>query len=122
MTTPGDDPNDTLSDEDLAKLQITTVFYYLHTSNPHNGLVRDKTEPSFPASIAAVGMALATMPIVVERGAITRDYAARVTRRRLQFLYDCPQGPESDASGYNGFFYHFLDMQSGRRAWQCELS
>lgn len=122
MPTPADDPNDTLSDEDLAKLQITTVLYYLNTSNPENGLVRDKTEPHAPASIAAVGMALATMPIVVERGAITREYAAKVTRKRLSFLYDCPQGPEPDASGYKGFFYHFLDMQSGRRAWQCELS
>ena len=27
-----------------------------------------------------------------------------------------------DATGYHGFCYHFLDMQTGRRAWQCELS
>jgi hypothetical protein len=32
------------------------------------------------------------------------------------------QGPESDATGHHGFYYHFLDMQTGRRAWQCELS
>ena len=33
-----------------------------------------------------------------------------------------PQGPEPDASGYKGFFYHFLDIETGRRVWQCELS
>jgi len=22
----------------------------------------------------------------------------------------------------HGFYYHFLDMETGRRAWQCELS
>src|SRR6185312_3975218 len=26
------------------------------------------------------------------------------------------------ATGYRGFYYHFLDMQTGKRAWQCELS
>jgi hypothetical protein len=34
----------------------------------------------------------------------------------------CPQGPEPDSSGYKGFFYHFLDIETGRRVWQCELS
>jgi hypothetical protein len=31
-------------------------------------------------------------------------------------------GPEPDASGYKGFFCHFLDIETGRRVWQCELS
>ena len=73
-------------------------------------------------SIAAVGMALATIPVVVERGVMIRPFAAKITRKRLRFLYDCPQGPEPDASGYRGFFYHFLDIETGRRVWQCELS
>jgi len=30
--------------------------------------------------------------------------------------------PEPDATGYRGFYYHFLDMRTGRRVWQCELS
>ncbi|MGO8396384.1 hypothetical protein ACC760_38015, partial [Rhizobium ruizarguesonis] len=25
-------------------------------------------------------------------------------------------------SGYKGFFYHFLDIETGRRVWQCEMS
>ena len=37
-------------------------------------------------------------------------------------MLKCPQGPEPDASGYKGFFYHFLDIETGRRVWQCELS
>ena len=84
-------------------------------------LVRDKTEPTAPVSIAAVGMALATIPVIVERGVIIREFAAKITRKRLRFLYECPQGPEPDASGYKGFFYHFLDIETGRRVWQCEL-
>jgi hypothetical protein len=51
-----------------------------------------------------------------------REFAAKITRKRLRFLKNCPQGPEPDASGYRGFYYHFLDIESGRRVWQCELS
>ena len=111
-----------LTDKDLGLLQASTVLYYLHETNPDNGLVRDKTDPNAPVSIAAVGMALATIPVVVERGVLYRDFAAKITRRRLRYLLECPQGPEPDASGHKGFFYHFLDIETGRRVWQCELS
>ena len=40
----------------------------------------------------------------------------------LRFLASCEQSDGSDASGYRGFFYHFLHMQTGRREWRCELS
>jgi hypothetical protein len=110
------------TDLDLARLQRTTTHYYLHETNPDNGLVRDKTDPTAPCSIAAVGLSLASLPVVVEGGVLFRPYAAKLARRRLQFLHDLPQGPEPDASGYKGFFYHFLDMDTGRRVWKCELS
>ena len=110
------------TDLDLARLQFTTLLYYLHCTNPDNGLVRDKTQEDAPASIAAIGMALATIPVLVERGVIIRKFAAKIARRRLQFLLECPQGPEPDATGYKGFFYHFLDIETGRRVWECELS
>jgi hypothetical protein len=109
-------------DNELGLLQFSSVLYYLHETNPDNGLVRDKTDPNAPASIAACGMALATIPIVVERGVLFRDFAAKITRKRLRYLLACPQGPEPDASGYKGFFYHFLHIETGRRVWKCELS
>src|ERR1700734_4203816 len=110
------------TDLDLHQLQWTTLLYYLHETNPDNGLVRDKTDPGAPCSIAAVGMGLATLPVVIERGTFYRPFAAKIARRRLKFLYELPQGPEPDASGYKGFFYHFLDIETGRRVGQCELS
>src|SRR6185503_6883980 len=117
-----DDLNQQLTDKDLGLLQLSSVLYYLHESNPDNGLVRDKTDPTAPVSIAACGMALATIPIIVERGVMYREFAAKITLKKLRYLLSCPQGPEPDASGYKGFFYHFLDIESGRRVWQCELS
>ena len=60
--------------------------------------------------------------MIVERGVVIREFAAKIARKRLRYLMECPQGPEPDASGYKGFFYHFLDIETGRRVWQCELS
>ena len=112
----------TVSDDELDDLQWLTAQYYLKETNFLNGLIRDKTQPGAPSSIAAVGMFLATAPIVVERGVLPRDFMAKRVLLRLRFFRDSPQGPEPDATGYKGFYYHFLDMDTGRRVWQCELS
>lgn len=110
------------ADAELEKLQRETFEYFLHETNPSNGLVIDKTAANWPASIAATGLALASYPIGVERGFISRANAVERTLATLRFFWNSPQGPEPDATGYKGFYYHFLDMQTGRRAWQCELS
>ena len=39
-----------------------------------------------------------------------------------QILLAKPQSDAPDATGYKGFYYHFLDMRTGKRVWQCELS
>src|SRR5204863_9384906 len=88
------------TDQELGRLQWTTVLYYLHETNPDNGLVRDKTDPVSPSSIAAVGLALASLAVLAERGVLYRPFAAKIARRRLRFLHDLPQGPEPDAGGY----------------------
>src|SRR5262245_11492641 len=108
-----DDLNRLPTDEDLERLQWTTLDYYLKESNPVNGLIRDKTDPNAPASIAAIGMALAAIPIIVERGVVPRGYGAARALKRLRFFHASPHGPEPDATGYQGFYYHFLDMDTG---------
>ena len=62
----------------LAKLQHASFDYFLHETNPANGLVIDKTAPNWPASIAATGLALAAYPVGVERKFMSR--AAAVER------------------------------------------
>ncbi len=110
------------AEAELERLQLETFSYFLHETNPENGLVLDKTAPNWPSSIAATGLALASYPVAVERGFITRDSAVETVLTTLRFFWNSIQGPEPDATGYHGFYYHFLDMQTGRRAWQCELS
>ncbi len=109
-------------DAELKKLQRDSFEYFLQETNPANGLVVDKTAPNWPASIAATGLALACYPVSVERGFMSRTAAVKRTLATLRFFRNSPHGPEPDATGYKGFYYHFLDMQTGRRAWQCELS
>ena len=111
-----------ISDAELEKLQHESFNYFLHEANPVNGLVIDKTAPNWPASIAATGLALAAYPVAVERGFMTRSAAIERTLNTLRFFWNSPQGTEPDATGYKGFYYHFLDMETGRRAWNCELS
>lgn len=106
----------------LDQVQRETFGYFLNESNPKNGLVLDKTKEDSPASIAATGLALASYPVGVERAFLTRPDAIKRTLATLRFFSSSPQGPEPDATGYRGFYYHFLEMQTGTRAWKCELS
>ena len=109
-------------DELLAFFQRAAFDYFLIEANPENGLVADRTRQGSPASIAAVGMALTAYPVGVERGFMTRQEARERTLATLRFFWNSRQGPEPDATGYKGFYYHFLDMKTGRRVWNCELS
>lgn len=108
--------------EELRQLQRETFDYFLDQVNLDNGLILDKTAANWPASVAATGLALACYPVAVDREFMTRHDAVARTLTTLRFFWTSPQGPEPDCAGYRGFYYHFLDMQTGRRAWQCELS
>ena len=107
----------------LADLQQRTFRFFWDTSDPATGLAPDRwPTPSF-ASIAAVGFALTAYPIGVVNGWITRDQARARTLATLEFFATAPQGPGSDdASGHQGFFYHFLGTTKGRRFARSELS
>ncbi len=109
-------------DGELESLQRDSFAYFLRETNPRNGLVVDKTAPNWPASIAATGLGLAVYPVAVERGFISRAAAIQTVLATLRFFWTSQQGREPDATGYHGFYYHFLDMQTGRRAGKCELS
>ena len=120
-----DEPT-SLSPEDLAfldDLERRTFFWFWDKANQANGLVPDREPaPSF-SSVAAIGFGLTAYPIGVERGWITRDAAKARVLTTLRFLHGAPQGKApAGMAGYRGFFYHFLDMQTGARFETVELS
>ena len=116
-------PSSGMSDDALLdEMERRSFDYFVHEINRSNGLVLDRTDGGAPASIAATGMGLATLTVGVDRGFITREDAIERTLACLRFFRDSPQNASKDATGHHGFYYHFLDMQTGRRAWKCELS
>jgi hypothetical protein len=106
----------------LDRLQEDTLGYFLKETNRANGMVPDSTRPGAPASITAIGFALTAYVIGVERGFMTRREAVDRTLTTMRFFWNSPQGEESEATGHRGFYYHFLHMDTGRRAWESELS
>jgi len=107
----------------LDLLEQRTFYFFWDRADPTTGLVPDRyPTPSF-ASIAAVGFGLTAYPIGVERGYVTRADAADRILRTLRFLEQAPQSDDpKEATGYKGFYYHFLDMKTGKRFQQVELS
>ena len=108
--------------ETLDRLQRDTFGYFLKETNPANGMVPDNTRQGAHASITAIGFALTAYTIGVERGFITRNDAIGRTLTTLRFFRESEQSEDANATGYKGFYYHFLHVDNGRRAWESELS
>ena len=106
----------------LDSIQHNAFLYFLNESNPETGLVKDRSASWAPASIAAIGFALPSYAVGVEHGWITRDRAALITLNTLKFFFNSVQSSDTNVTGYKGFYYHFLRMNSGTREWNCELS
>jgi hypothetical protein len=98
----------------LDDLEQRTFRYFWDTANPKNGLVPDRYPNTPFASIAAVGFGLTAYPIGVERGYIARAAARERVLTTLRFFVS--------AANEHGFFYHFMDMRSGARASDSEVS
>lgn len=111
-------PDDAL----LERLQRGAFDYFLRAHNPRNGLVADTTRERSPCSIAVIGFALSVYPVGVERGWMERADAVKRTLVTLRFLMACDQSGSPRSTGYRGFYFHFLDMESGTRVWRSEVS
>ena len=94
--------------------------YFWEQANPDNGLVADRARvdgsPSGKASsIAAIGFGLSAICVADHHGWVDHDTACRRVLVTLRFLNDTMPNE-------HGFFYHFVDMNSGQRMWKCEVS
>jgi hypothetical protein len=107
----------------LDLLQQRTFLGFWEATNPSNGLVPDRWPNVNFSSVAAIGFGLTAYGVGAERGYVTREQARDRTLTTLRFLWSAPQSTEPrDVTGYRGFFYHFLDMETGRRYQTVELS
>ena len=104
----------------LDELELASFRFFLEQVDPRTGLVRDRARAdgsptAGKASIAATGFALSAWAVGTERGWVERAAAVQRVRTLLRFL-------TTEAPRQHGFFYHFMEMDTGARAWQCELS
>jgi hypothetical protein len=93
-----------------------TFDYFWLETDLNTGLIKDRSTPDSPASIAAVGFGLAAIPFGVDQGWITYDEGyQRVLTTLQRFAND-------GVEGEHGFFYHFVNRKTGERVWSSELS
>jgi hypothetical protein len=106
----------------LDSIQQKTFLFFLNEHSPEKGIVKDRAATWAPASIAATGFGIPCYAIGAERNWITRKQAAEITLKIVEFFANSAQSADTNASGYKGFYYHFLRLNSGTREWKCELS
>jgi len=107
----------------LDEVQEKAFWYFWYEANPANGLIKDRSTPGSPCSIAANGFGFSALCIGIDHGWITRAQGRQRVLTALNTFWNGPQGTaETGTIGYKGLFYHFLDMNTATRTWSCELS
>ncbi len=104
----------------LLQYQQRATNYFRAEADPRTGLAKDRAanfeDDSYTvSSLAATGFGLATLPIAAERGWRPTTDAREQARVTLTYLL-------REMPHQHGWYYHFVDMRTGGRAWNCELS
>ena len=108
------------SDEQLLdEIQKASFDFFWNEASPVTGQVKDRAlahggDIRRMASIAATGFGLTSLCIGDTRGYRKSFEIADRAKKTLQFIAQMPHE--------HGFFYHFIDMESGQRWSKCELS
>jgi hypothetical protein len=95
-------------------------MFFWENGDPNTGLVRDRAamagnSNSRTASIAATGFGLSALCIAAHRKYLPQAEVEKRVENCLAFMLD-------KARNVYGFYFHFLDMQTGDRLFNCELS
>jgi hypothetical protein len=107
----------------LEDVQYRTFKYFWELADSVTGLIPDRAPTKSFSSIAATGFGLTSYIVGVQRNYITREKAAERVLKTLNFLANVPQSADATGvAGYKGFYYHFLDMRTGMRYKDVELS
>ena len=108
----------------LEDLSRRAFRYFWEQADPKTGLVLDRSKtdgsPSDEnhrtiASIASTGFGLTALCIAAERGWIDRAQARERVIATLRFFAE-------RATNEHGWFYHWMDVKTGERRWQSEIS
>jgi hypothetical protein len=107
-------------DQLLDEIERAAYEFFWNEASSTTGQVRDRSlvngnDHRRVSSIAATGFGLTGLCIAESRGYGKPAAIRERVRQTLRFL-------KRQLPNAHGFFYHFIDMQTGERAWNCELS
>ena len=119
-TEPGGAPYEGTDEQLLDEIQRATFSFFWNEGSQNTGQVKDRAlangnDSRLMSSIAATGFGLASLCIGDQRGyGKSADILERV-RKTLRFL-------ANTLPNEHGFFFHFINMETGQRWEKCELS
>jgi len=108
----------------LEDLQHRSFQYFWDQAAAPTGIVLDRTRTDGApvdenhrtvGSIAATGFGLTALCIAAEHGWVKREEARERVRTTLRFFAD-------RALQEHGWFYHWMDVNTGERRWNSEVS
>jgi hypothetical protein len=114
-------------DQFLDQLEQAIFQFFWEQADPTTGQVKDRAlaaggDTRTVSSIAATGFGLTALCIAGKRGyRPSTEIQARVLAT-LNFLSQMQTQNQNQSQTQNGFFYHFIDMTTGQRVWQSEVS
>lgn len=120
VSSPGGAPYTGTDDQLLEELQRSSFQFFWNETNPSTGQVKDRAflngnDTRTMASIAATGFGLSALCIADARGFAPHDDIVTRVKNTLRFL-------DTGLTNVHGFYYHFVDMNTGVRWATCELS
>ncbi len=120
-TTPNPPPSSGITEQQLLDDLTRTAFdFFWNEASPATGLIKDRAlanggDTRTVGSIASIGYGLTALCIGDQRQYMpTQQIKDRVTTTLNYLLNSLPN--------QNGFFYHFIDINTGARAFNSEVS
>ena len=106
----------------MEEIEHAAFLFFWEQADPNTGQVKDRAfaagnDSRTVSSIAATGFGLTALCIGDQRGYQPHSSIVSRVQTTLSFLANTLQ-----PMGQNGFFYHFVDMTSGVRAFTSEVS
>ena len=104
----------------LDEISKRSFLFFWEQVGADSGLVADRARADGSsrfdvASIASTGFGLTALCVADERGWTPPGAARERVLQTLRFVHD-------DLPHVHGFFYHFVDIDTGERVWESELS
>jgi len=104
----------------LDEIERTSFKFFWDEAGAKSGQVKDRArlngnDKRRIASIAATGFGLSALCIGEAREYRNKGEIKERVRTTLRFLWE-------KLPHVHGFYYHFIDIDSGARQWKCELS